>query len=279
MDKNIHDFIIAALKEDVGAGDYTSLACIPADVNSSAKLLVKQNGVLSGVNIALAVFNLVDTNLKIKTNISDGALINKGDIVLEVTGNAQSILKAERLVLNFMQRMSGVATLTNQMQNLIKHTNCKLLDTRKTTPGFRLFEKMAVLHGGGHNHRFGLYDMIMIKDNHIDYAGGISKAITATHAYLKANNLDLKIEIETRNLDEVRQVLNSEPVTRIMLDNFNPTMLAEAINIIDNKTETEASGGIDKNTIVSYAETGVNFISVGALTHSYTSLDLSLKAI
>ncbi len=280
MNNYLETFILQALNEDIGNGDYTSLACIKTDKNSKAQLIAKENGILSGIEIGLKVFELVDKNLQVKLLITSGEKLKKGDIVLHVSGSAQSILKAERLVLNIIQRMSGIATFTHQMNELIAHTSCKLLDTRKTTPGFRYFEKLAVLQGGGVNHRFGLFDMIMIKDNHIDFAGGIEQALKSVVAYQKENNLNLQVEIETRNIDEVNQVLRSGiKVQRIMLDNYSTTQLKEAVVLINGVCETEASGGIDENTIKSYAETGVNFISMGALTHSYKSLDLSLKAI
>ncbi len=280
MNNYLETFILQALNEDIGNGDYTSLACIKTDKNSKAQLIAKENGILSGIEIGLKVFELVDKNLQVKLLITSGEKLKKGDIVLHVSGSAQSILKAERLVLNIIQRMSGIATFTHQMNELIAHTSCKLLDTRKTTPGFRYFEKLAVLQGGGVNHRFGLFDMIMIKDNHIDFAGGIEQALKSVVAYQKENNLNLQVEIETRNIDEVNQVLKSGiKVQRIMLDNYSTTQLKEAVVLINGVCETEASGGIDENTIKSYAETGVNFISMGALTHSYKSLDLSLKAI
>ena len=280
MNNHLEAFILQALNEDIGNGDYTSLACIKTDKNSKAQLIAKENGILSGIEIGLKVFELVDKNLQVKLLITSGEKLKKGDIVLQVSGSAQSILKAERLVLNIIQRMSGIATFTHQMNKLIAHTSCKLLDTRKTTPGFRYFEKLAVLQGGGVNHRFGLFDMIMIKDNHIDFAGGIENALKSVVAYQKENNLNLQVEIETRNINEVNQVLKSGiKVQRIMLDNYSTTQLKEAVVLINGVCETEASGGIDENTIKSYAETGVNFISMGALTHSYKSLDLSLKAI
>ena len=279
MNKHLETFILQALNEDIGNGDYTSLACIKTDKNSKAQLIAKENGILSGIEIGLKVFELVDKNLQVKLLITSGEKLKKGDIVLHVSGSAQSILKAERLVLNIIQRMSGIATFTHQMNELIAHTSCKLLDTRKTTPGFRYFEKLAVLQGGGVNHRFGLFDMIMIKDNHIDFAGGIEQALKSVVAYQKENNLNLQVEIETRNIDEVNQVLKSGiKVQRIMLDNYSTAQLKEAVVLINGVCETEASGGIDENTIKAYAETGVNFISMGALTHSYKSLDLSLKA-
>jgi nicotinate-nucleotide pyrophosphorylase (carboxylating) len=280
MENYIESFIKLALKEDVGEGDFTSLACIQPEQQSNARLIVKENGILSGVEIALKVFELVDHTLQVNGLLKSGAVIKKGDIVLTVAGKAQSILMAERLVLNIMQRMSGIATYTNHINQLIAHTKCKLLDTRKTTPGFRYFEKLAVKQGGGINHRHGLYDMMMIKDNHIDYAGGITKALQRTFEYQKQNNLNLLVEIETRNMNEVKQVLASGyKVHRIMLDNYTPAALKEAVDYIAGTCETEASGGIDENTIKDYAETGVDFISMGALTHSYKSLDLSLKAI
>jgi nicotinate-nucleotide pyrophosphorylase (carboxylating) len=280
MNTYIETFIAHALKEDIGDGDYTSLSCIDPNQFSEAKLIVKENGILSGVEIALTVFRIVDQDLEIEVFIHSSSPVKKGDIVLTVAGKAQSILRAERLVLNIMQRMSGIATFTGHTAAIIAHTKCKLLDTRKTTPGFRFFEKLAVYQGGGVNHRFGLFDMIMIKDNHIDFAGGIKNALVRTFDYQHKNKLSLKVEIETRNLQEVKEVLESGfKVYRIMLDNYIPTALKEAVQLINGYCETEASGGIDATTIKEYAETGVDFISMGALTHSYKSLDLSLKAI
>jgi len=280
MDNYIETFIRQALNEDVGTGDFTSLACITVNQQSKAQLIAKEDGILSGVEIALAVFDLVDKNLEVNVFIKSGNHLRKGDIVLKVSGSAQSILKAERLVLNLMQRMSGIATFTHQINKLIAHTNCKLLDTRKTTPGFRYFEKLAVRQGGGVNHRFGLFDMIMIKDNHIDFAGGIKNALERVAQYQKENGLELKVEIETRNITEVKEVLNAGiKIDRIMLDNYTPSQLKGAIELIGDYCQTEASGGIDAHIIKEYAETGVDFISMGALTHSYKSLDLSLKAI
>jgi nicotinate-nucleotide pyrophosphorylase (carboxylating) len=280
MNTYIETFIAHALKEDIGDGDYTSLSCIDPNQFSEAKLIVKENGILSGVEIALTVFRIVDQDLEIEVFIHSSSPVKKGDIVLTVAGKAQSILRAERLVLNIMQRMSGIATCTGHTAAIIAHTKCKLLDTRKTTPGFRFFEKLAVYQGGGVNHRFGLFDMIMIKDNHIDFAGGIKNALVRTFDYQHKNKLSLKVEIETRNLQEVKEVLESGfKVYRIMLDNYTPTALKEAVQLINGYCETEASGGIDATTIKEYAETGVDFISMGALTHSYKSLDLSLKAI
>ncbi len=275
----LKEFINKALKEDIGDGDHTSLACIASSAKSSAQLLVKENGIIAGVKVALEVFRQVDKTLKIKILLTDGTLVKKGDIVLTVSGKAQSILTAERLVLNIMQRMSGIATTTNKMNGLIKNTSCKILDTRKTTPNMRMLEKEAVRIGKGHNHRKGLYDMILIKDNHVDYAGGIKQAITAANDYLLQHKKKLKIEIEVRNLLELKEVLKIGKVNRIMLDNFNTNDLKKAIQLIPKKYETEASGGITEKNIRSYALTGVQYISCGALTHSIKSLDLSLKAI
>ncbi len=275
---DIKEFLTEALKEDVGNGDHTSLSCIPQAAKGKAKLLVKAEGVVSGVEISKHVFELVDPSLNTEYLISDGSKVKPGDICFYVEGSSRSILQAERLVLNIMQRMSGIATQTAELTALIKGTKAKLLDTRKTTPNFRIFEKQAVVHGGGVNHRFGLYDMIMIKDNHIDYAGGISQAIQAAKAYLKEKNLDISIEVEARNIEEVRQILDEGNILRILLDNFSPFDMKEAVKLINGKVQTEASGGITRETIRSYAETGVDFISVGALTHSVKSLDLSLKA-
>ena len=276
---NIQQFIDQALAEDVGDGDHTSLSCIPSSAKGKAHLLVKEDGVLAGVELALRIFKRVDKTLKTKVFIQDGATIKKGDIVLIVEGKAQSILVAERLVLNCMQRMSGIATATHKLVQLCKGTKTKVIDTRKTTPTIRGLEKWAVVLGGGANHRIGLYDMILIKDNHVDYAGGIAQAIHAANNYLKSKKKKLKIEIEARNLDEVRQVLAVGKVDRIMLDNFSIADIKKAVKLIEGRYQTEASGGITEKTISSYAKCGVDFISVGALTHSIKSLDLSLKAI
>ena len=275
----IHHFIIEALKEDVGDGDHTSLSTIPADTTGKAKLLVKDEGILAGVELAVEIFNIVDAGLKLDIFLNDGAVVKPKDVAFEVEGNAQSILKAERLVLNCMQRMSGIATKTREIVDLLKGTNTQVLDTRKTTPGLRYLEKWAVRIGGGVNHRFGLYDMILIKDNHVDYAGGIREAIERANQYLTDNNKKLAIEIEVRNLEELDQVLQTGHVNRILLDNFNFTELRAAVNIIQGRFITEASGGITIDTIREYADCGVDYISVGALTHSVKSLDLSLKAI
>ena len=275
---DLDQFISNALKEDVGDGDHTSLACVPADEVKKAILLVKEDGILAGVEVALEIFRQIDMELNVDVFMKDGSAIHKGDVAFEVKGNARSILKAERLVLNCMQRMSGIATTTRRYVDLVAGSHCKILDTRKTTPGFRVLEKWAVRLGGGVNHRFGLYDMIMIKDNHIDYAGGIKKAIDKTRAYLQETRKQLRIEVEARDMDEVREILDAGSVDRIMLDNFTPTRLKEAIALIGNRCETEASGGITEDVIAEFASTGVDFISVGALTHQVKSLDLSLKA-
>lgn len=273
------DIILNALKEDIGAGDYSTLSCVPETAQGSAELLVKENGILAGVEVAKRILFLFDATLQMKQVLADGDAVKKGDIAFYVTGSSRSILTVERTLLNVMQRMSGIATQTSEIVQSVSACNVKILDTRKTTPGFRLFEKMAVKIGGGENHRFGLYDMIMLKDNHIDYAGGIEAAILATHEYLKSNLLNLKIEIEVRNRTELEEVLRVGKVDRIMLDNFSPIELREVLQIIPSSFETEASGGITKENVLDYAKTGVNYISLGALTHSAKSLDLSLKAI
>lgn len=277
-EKSINEFISLALAEDIGDGDHSSLASIPADAQNQARLLVKGEGILAGVELAGYIFKAVDPELKVEVLLQDGAQVKYGDVALTVKGKAQSILTAERLVLNCMQRMSGIATYTHYLTSLIAGTGAKLLDTRKTTPNFRIMEKWAVLIGGGHNHRFGLFDMIILKDNHVDYAGGIKEAVTATQRYLKEKGKDLKIEVETRNLDEVRQAMETGGIHRIMLDNMSPDMMREAVAMIGGKYETEASGGITEETIRAVAECGVDYISVGALTHSIKSMDLSLKA-
>jgi nicotinate-nucleotide pyrophosphorylase (carboxylating) len=280
LDKQlIHHFIANALAEDVGDGDHTSLATISEGTTGKAKLLVKDYGTLAGVELAVEIFKQVDSRLKVNIFLNDGAEVKPKDIALEVEGDAQSILKAERLVLNCMQRMSGIATKTKEIVDMLKGTNTKVLDTRKTTPGMRYLEKWAVRIGGGVNHRFGLYDMILIKDNHVDYSGGIRQAIENTHSYLEKLNKKLAIEIEVRNLEELEQVLQTGGINRILLDNFNPNDLCQAVNIIEGRYITEASGGITVDNIRQYAECGVDYISVGALTHFVKSLDLSLKAI
>ena len=275
----IHHFITSALAEDVGDGDHTSLATIPVNTIGKARLLAKDQGILAGVQLAMEIFRQVDSALKVNVFLQDGDAIKPGDIVLEVAGDAKSILTAERLVLNCMQRMSGIATRTHEITELLNGTNAKVLDTRKTTPGLRYLEKWAVKIGGGTNHRFGLYDMILIKDNHVDYSGGIRQAIENTQQYLQKKHKKLAIEIEVRNLDELEQVLHTGGVDRILLDNFNFTDLREAVKRIGGRFITEASGGITADNIRDYAECGVDYISVGALTHSVRSLDLSLKAV
>ena len=267
------------IREDVGDGDHSSLACIPEDAQGKAKLLVKDEGVIAGVDFAKMIFNYVDPNLQIETFIADGTPVKYGDVVFHVSGSSQSILKSERLVLNAMQRMSAIATKTKFFANLLEGTKTKVLDTRKTTPGIRAIEKWAVKIGGGENHRFALYDMIMLKDNHIDFAGGITKAIAKTTAYLKENNLDLKIIVEARDLDEIKEILQSDSIHRILIDNFNFEDTKTAVALIGNRCQTESSGNINEKTIREYAECGVDYISSGALTHSVYNMDLSLKAI
>jgi len=277
--KAIKSFIKQALQEDVGDGDHSSLASIPAGSKSKANLLIKDDGILAGVEMAKEIFHHFDKELELEILIEDGKRVKHGDVGFVVEGSARSILTCERLVLNCMQRMSGIATYTAHLNTLIRNSNAKLLDTRKTTPNFRIAEKWAVAIGGGTNHRFGLYDMIMLKDNHIDFAGGIKNAIKATQKYLKDEGKELKIEVETRNLEEVSEVLKVGGVDVIMLDNMMPSTMKEAIQMINGKYETEASGGITENTIAEVAECGVDYISVGALTHSVKSMDISLKAI
>ena len=272
-------WLAEALREDIGPGDFTTLATIPDNDIGKAQLIVKDNGVLAGVSIAEKIIHVFDPSLKMTTLLQDGALVQKGDIAFYVEGKSQSITTIERLVLNVMQRMSGIATETHRLTEMIAHTSCKLLDTRKTTPNFRYFEKEAVRIGGGINHRYALYDMILVKDNHIDFSGGVKPALSKIELFLKEQNLDLKIEVETRNLKEIDEVLETGIAFRIMLDNFSPDQIREAVQHINGRVETEASGGINENTLVSYAETGVDFISMGALTHHVKSFDLSLKAI
>lgn len=275
---NLLEFIKLALAEDVGDGDHTSLSTIPADAQKRARLLVKEAGVLAGVDVAQAIFAQVDPDFVVEVLIPDGAPIQPGDIVLTVSGNARNILTAERLVLNCMQRMSGIATHTRELVNLLEGTRAQLLDTRKTTPNFRICEKMATKIGGAVNHRFGLYDMILIKDNHVDYAGSIEAAITKAVTYLNETGRTLRIEIETRNQAEVEEVLRVGQIDVILLDNFQPTGIRDMVRLINGRFTTEASGGIDETNLRAYAETGVDFISCGALTHQIKSLDLSLKA-
>jgi len=272
-------FFLNALNEDIQKGDHTTLSCVDKNSKGKAQLLAKQNGILAGVDIIKRFYAFYNKEMSVKLFYNDGDIIVKGDIVFEVTGKSQDILSTERIVLNILQRMSGIATTTKMYVIETVGTKAKILDTRKTTPGFRFLEKEAVRIGGGVNHRFGLYDMIMIKDNHIDFAGGIEKAITKTKKYLSENNLKLKIEIEARNFEEINKILEIGGVDRIMIDNFSVEDCKKAVKIIDGKYETEASGGITLEKINAYAKTGVDFISVGALTHNYKSLDLSLKAI
>ncbi|WP_224491027.1 carboxylating nicotinate-nucleotide diphosphorylase [Robertkochia flava] len=279
FEKEIELIITNALREDVGDGDHSSLACIPDDAKGVAKLLVKDKGVIAGVEFARQVFYAVDKELVMKTLITDGQEVKFGDIVFYVEGRSQSILKAERLVLNAMQRMSAIATKTARYVKLLEGTQTRILDTRKTTPGIRALEKWAVKIGGGENHRFALYDMIMLKDNHIDFAGGITQAIAKTQEYLKRNNKDLKIIVEARNMEEVREILRSDGVHRILLDNFSFEETRTAVALIGDRCQTESSGGINEQTLRKYAECGVGFISSGALTHSVYNIDLSLKAV
>ncbi len=276
--QGLDDFIKQALREDIGDGDHTSLSCIPSKAEGTARLIVKDQGIIAGIELAKRVFHIIDPAMLMETFINDGETVKHGDIAFTVKGNSRSILTAERLVLNCMQRMSGIATTTNKYVQELKGLNTKVLDTRKTTPNFRIPEKWAVVIGGGVNHRFGLFDMILIKDNHIDYAGGVVQAINATHKYLKETGKNLKIEVEARTLSEIKDILNTGGIHRILIDNFSTENIKEAVKLIDGKVETEASGGITFDTLRAYAESGVDYISVGALTHSSKSLDMSLKA-
>lgn len=275
----LHTFILKSLAEDIGDGDHSSLACIPEHSTGKAKLLIKEKGVLAGIRVAEELFSIIDSNLKIEILLNDGVTVKPGDIAFYISGRTLSILKSERLLLNIMQRMSGIATRTSEYVKLLEGLKTKILDTRKTTPGLRFLEKEAVRIGGGMNHRMGLYDMILLKDNHIDFAGGIRNAISKTHEYLKKNKLHLKIEIEARNLEDVNSILAIGGVDRIMLDNFSIADTLAAIKKIAGKYETESSGGINLTSARSYAECGVDYISVGELTHHIRSLDMSLKAI
>lgn len=282
MDQNtvaLHSFIRQALDEDLGDGDHTSNSTIPQGFQGQAKLLIKDTGTLAGVSIAREIFKIVDPALVMEEFIKDGKAVEYGDVAFHIKGSVHSILIAERLVLNIMQRMSGIATTTNKVVKLLEGTGTKVLDTRKTTPGLRYLEKLAVKIGGGVNHRFGLYDMVLIKDNHVDYAGGTAKAIEAAKSYLKAKNIDIPIEIEVRNLNELAEVINSSGVDRILLDNFTFEKLKEAVTLINGRFITEASGGITLDNVLEFAHCGVDYVSMGALTHSVKSLDMSLKAI
>jgi nicotinate-nucleotide pyrophosphorylase (carboxylating) len=275
----LREFILRSLSEDLGDGDHSSLACIPAKATGKAKLLIKEKGMLAGIRVAEVLFDTIDKDLKFEVLLEEGSMVVPGEIAFYLSGHQQSILKSERLVLNILQRMSGIATSTHEYASQLKGLKTKILDTRKTTPGFRFLEKEAVRIGGGMNHRMGLFDMILLKDNHIDYAGGIEKAIIKTRIYLKKHNLKLKVEIEARTLEDIRKILAVEGVDRIMLDNFSIKDTHAAVKLISGRYETESSGGINLTTIRSYAECGVDYISVGALTHHIISLDMSLKAI
>ena len=279
FEKELDIIISNAVREDVGGGDYSSLACIPESAQGKAKLLVKEDGIIAGVEFAKRIFKYVDVNLQVETLINDGDEVKYGDIVFYVYGSTLSILKAERLVLNAMQRMSAIATKTNKFVKLLEGTKTKILDTRKTTPGIRAIEKWAVKIGGGENHRFALYDMIMLKDNHNDFAGGITQAISKTKQYLDENHLALKINVEARSLDEIKEILKSKGVHRILIDNFNYEDTCKAVALIDDKCQTESSGNITLETARKYANCGVDYISSGALTHSVYNMDLSLKAV
>lgn len=280
LNKNhLRSILELAIEEDIGDGDHSSLACIPGRKKGKSRLLIKEQGIIAGIKIARMVFDIIDPNLKTEQYISDGSKVEEGDVAFQAKGKVRSILQAERLILNFMQRMSGIATQTSLYADKLKDLHTKVLDTRKTTPGLRILEKKAVVLGGGTNHRMGLYDMIMLKDNHIDFAGGIDKAIRKTLKYLEKKDKFLRIEVETRSLEEVRKVIRTGGVDRIMLDNFSIEDTKKAVEMIEGKFETESSGNITLNNIRSYAECGVDYISVGALTHQIRSLDMSLKAI
>jgi len=274
----INNFIKSALAEDIGDGDHTSLGSIPAKDESKARLLIKDSGIIAGIELAVKIFQFVDPSMEVKLNKKDGDWVDIGEVALVVSGNTRNILKCERLVLNCMQRMSGIATYTFKLNKMIEGTKARLLDTRKTTPNFRMMEKWAVAIGGGVNHRFGLYDLVLLKDNHVDYAGGIRKAVETTVKYLKDNDLDLDIEIEVRSMIELEEALELPQIKRVLLDNMLPSEMRLAVQKVNNTKETEASGGINEKNIREIAETGVDYISVGALTHSYRSLDMSLKA-
>lgn len=275
----VKQIIELSFAEDIGEGDHTSLASIPANAKGKSIIVAKEAGIIAGVTLAEHIFKLIDPSLEVKLNKKDGDEMQVGDVIIEIAGSSISMLTAERTVLNFMQRLSGISTQTNKYTQILKGLHAQILDTRKTTPGMRILEKWAVKNGGGVNHRFGLYDMILLKDNHVDFAGGIKEAIASTHRYLYAKNLKLKVEIETRSIDEIKQVLEVGGVDRIMLDNFSVEMMKEGVALINGRFETEASGGITLETLRSYAETGVDYISSGALTHSIKSIDLSMRAV
>lgn len=279
VEELIDALIDLSFAEDIGDGDHTTLCCIPEDAMGKSKLLIKEDGVLAGIEVAKEVFHRFDPTMQVEVFIEDGTEVKVGDVAMIVTGKTQSLLQTERLMLNIMQRMSGIATMTRRYVKRLEGTGTRILDTRKTTPGMRMLEKQAVKIGGGVNHRIGLFDMILLKDNHVDFAGGIANAINRCHEYLKAKGKDLKIEIEVRNFDELNQVLEMGGVDRIMLDNFTPADTVKAVQLIDHRYETESSGGITFDTIRDYAECGVDFISVGALTHSVKGLDMSFKAV
>jgi nicotinate-nucleotide pyrophosphorylase (carboxylating) len=280
LDKSILEpFILNALAEDIGDGDHTSLSTIPEGQTGKAKLLIKDNGIIAGIDVSIEIFRTVDASLLIDILIQDGETVKPGDIAFYVSGSVHSILKAERVVLNIMQRMSGIASTTNRIVKILEGTGTKVLDTRKTTPGLRYLEKMAVSIGGGVNHRFGLYDMILIKDNHVDYAGGISNAIKSAQDYLKENKIKIPVEVEVRNLDELKEVMHFGQIDRILLDNFSFSLLKEAVKLVNGSYITEASGGITEDNVLEYAKCGVDYVSMGALTHSVKSLDMSLKAV
>lgn len=278
-DQLIDELLDLSFAEDIGDGDHTTLSTIPADAHGKSRLLIKEEGILSGVEIARKVLTKIDPELKMEVFISDGATVRPGDVAFTVEGSVRSLLIAERTMLNIMQRMSGVATMTHKYQSRLEGLHTRVLDTRKTTPGMRMLEKEAVKTGGGTNHRIGLFDMILIKDNHIDFAGGIEKAILAAQEYCKSTGKQLKIEVEVRSLDDIRKVLKTGGVDRIMFDNFTPELTKEAVRLVDGKCETESSGGITLDTLRAYGEAGVDFISVGALTHSVKGLDMSFKAM
>jgi len=279
VEELVDRLIDLSFAEDIGDGDHTTLCCIPEDAMGRSRLLIKEDGILAGVEVAKEVFRRFDPDLQVEVLMGDGTPVKRGDVAMIVSGRVRSLLQTERLMLNIMQRMSGIATMTNRYVRLLEGTGTRVLDTRKTTPGMRMLEKQAVKIGGGVNHRIGLFDMILLKDNHVDFAGGITNAIDRCHNYMKERGLDLKIEIEVRNFDELQQVLDHGGVDRIMLDNFTPEDTGKAVRLIDHRYETESSGGITFDTIRQYAEQGVDYVSVGALTHSVKGLDMSFKAV